>query len=97
MCSYCHEFIKRNQSVCGYCGKMFPKKEEPTINEIKIQGKISKWRIVFLGLIIISVLFGGTFFFENFRTPALLETVEISEPTTMKLVKLNPPEPSKRY
>jgi len=92
MCSYCHEFIKRNQPVCGYCGKMFPKKEEPTAVEVVWVHDPKSWRTVVavvlaalaMGIVVASIVD------PLFLKPALLETVEISEPAIVELVELEP-------
>ena len=92
MCSYCHEFIKRNQLVCGYCGKMFPKKEEPTTVEVVRAHAPKSWRKVVavvlaalaMGYVVVSIVD------PLFLKPALLETVEISEPAIVELVELEP-------
>jgi len=99
MCSYCHEFIKRNQPVCGYCSKVFPKKEEPKTVEVVLVHDTKSWRTVVavvlaalaMGIVVASIVD------PLFLKPALLETVEISDPAEIKLVALLPPEPSKRY
>jgi hypothetical protein len=92
MCSYCHEFIKRNQPACGYCGKVFPKKEEPTIVEVVCAHDPKIWRsvaaVVLASLAMGLVVFGAVDFF--LLKPALLETVEISEPADIELVELEP-------
>lgn len=92
MCSYCHEFIKRNQLVCGYCGKMFPKKEEPTVVEVVWVHDPKSWRkvaaVVLASLAMGLVVAGAVEVF--LLKPTLLDTVEISEPAIVELVELEP-------
>jgi hypothetical protein len=92
MCSYCHEFIKRNQPTCGYCGKVLPKKEELTVVEVVSVHDTKSWRkivaVVLASLAMGLVVFGAVDIF--LLKPVLLDTVEISEPADVELVELEP-------
>jgi hypothetical protein len=92
MCSYCHEFIKRNQKMCVYCGKVFPiaaPKEDPVVVEVRAPISFRQVVAIVLATIALGLVIGGavdTFLLK----PELLETVEISEPAIVELVELAP-------
>ena len=91
MCSYCHEFIKRNRPVCDYCGKVFPKEQikgDVVIKEHKFKKTI--FIIFLLAAAAISGITIGRYVSENFFLPKVLETMEISEPVSIELVELEP-------
>jgi hypothetical protein len=91
MCSYCHEFVKRNQPICGYCNKIFPivlPKKDIVIKERKFRKTVV---IAFLlGIAIIFGITAGKYIRENFFLPQILDTIKISEPINLELVELEP-------
>jgi hypothetical protein len=92
MCSYCHEFIKRNQKVCGYCGKVFTvaiPKEDLIVTQKRAPVSFKQVVAIVFATVALGLVVGGaidTFFLK----PELLETVEISEPADIELVELEP-------
>jgi len=101
MCSYCYEYIKRNQPMCIYCHKVFkekePIKEIPVVKLPKMKSnalKITTVMLIFLGVSLIMTLID---LIIEPPTPDLLYTMEISEPAQVYLIPLNPSIPSKRY
>jgi hypothetical protein len=95
MCVYCHEFIKRNRPVCGYCHTVFPKVKVAEEETVRPLVPISFRHVVALVLatIALGLVVGGAIDVFLLRPPALLETVEISEPANVELVELIPYTP----
>jgi hypothetical protein len=92
MCSYCHEFIKRNQLVCGYCGKVFPvaaPKEDLVIEQVRGTISLRKVAAVVLAALAMGIVV-ASIVDPLLLKPKLLETVEISEPADIELVELEP-------
>jgi len=97
MCIYCHEFIKRNRPVCGYCHTVFPKVKVAEEEKVSAKARvpISFRNVVALILATIAFIFvvGGITGVFLLKPPTLLETVEISEPANVELVELIPYTP----
>ena len=96
MCSYCHEFIKRNRPVCDYCGKVFPKVkalEEETVQPPLVPILFRHVVALVLATIALGLAVGGAVDVFLLKPPALLETMAISEPVEIELLELIPYEP----